>query len=764
MYKYGIETIDVLAAPCWLLANAILAFFAWLLSRVAFPRDGNPQTALSATLIYIAMIVGASAILGSCGLLKSWLLLTAVSSVSLVGVVFVRRPSACDQKFDLGTVGARSTPGRKEVRKLHDRWWWIGWLVLLACLAGHVIVNGLWAFPTEFDGLAYHIPLIDHWLQAESLYAPDAPMWWTSANAEVVGLWMVAPFSGDFFIGLGNVPFIILWVLAAIDTGRLVGLSVAWKHIAALAMLAIHTTFHEAEKAMNDLAVAACFFTAVAYGLRYLRTKQPASLVWSGTAIGLLGGTKYFALGYSLLVFCVLSGASLVASSWRHGVRAAVIMALTASPFVGYWHIRNLWLTGTPVYPSGSVGVGYPDMWQTTFVGNGRPELFELAADALWTMAGPCHIAAVAVAPLTLICLAWCGTAQYSRGKRQAASVLLAIAALLLGTAVVFAFTPFAVEDQPGSLNHLRWGYTPARYGLCFLSMAVLTLAWLLQNCVSAVARLWRARTSSGWLPRVASASVPALAAIAVAFQWLGRIVYLEHHREQLSTQDLISAGLLGAHIAAATWLGFELYPWAVRRRRVAVTLLTAGSVAVTSLGTVLVSKHWHGGFAHHYDLLRGSNIFSYMVKQPRPLNIAVLDHRPYAFFGSARQHRVCAPHLLTTYEELIHFLSSRELDLVVSPRRNTGNVFERYKEGPEWLTKNKDRFRILPFRGGCFALFSFVPTSTVSPNVTGSDGVSPGRGEHSRWFRAEDGPTSGIHGPAVNRGSAPPLIFQTER
>src|SRR6185437_6359096 len=122
------------------------------------------------------------------------------------------------------------------------------------------------------------------------------------------------------------------------------------------------------------------------------------------------------------------------------------------------WHVRNLWLTGTPVYPAGSVGVGYPDMWQTTFLGNSRPELYALSAEALWKMAGPCHVVAVAAAPLTLICLAWSGAAQYRRGKRRACAVLLAIAALLLGTAAVFIITPFAVEDQPGSLNHLRWG------------------------------------------------------------------------------------------------------------------------------------------------------------------------------------------------------------------------------------------------------------------------------------------------------------------
>lgn len=765
MQTNGVENLDAIAAPCWLLANATLAIWCWWLSRFVYPRNHPAEIALSEVLVYISTVVGAVTLLGSLSLLKPSLALCLVVAGSVTGLAVVGWALRSGAGSHLLFAGVHLR--RRNACRSPEGWWWTGWLLLLACLAGHVVINGLLAFPTEHDGLAYHIPLIDHWLQAGSLYAPDAPMWWTSANAEIVGLWMVAPFSGDYFIGLGNVPFIIMWVLAAIETGRVVGLAVVWRHIAALAMLAIHTTFHEAEKAMNDIAVAACFFAAIAYGVRYLRTKQPASLVWSGAALGLLGGTKYFALGYAVLVFCVLSGASIVASSWRHAVRASLILGLAASPFVGYWHLRNLWLTGTPVYPSGSVGVGYPDMWHTTFVGNGRPELVGLAIDAIWTMAGPCHIAAVAVAPITLFCLLWSGVAEYSRGKRKAASVLLAIAALLLGTAAVFAFTPFAVEDQPGSLNHLRWGYTPARYGLCFLSMAVLAFVWLLQNCVAIAARLWRTSTSSGLVLWIVSGSVPVLAAFAVVFQWLGRIVYLEQHREQLSTQDLLSAGLLGANIAAAIWLGFEMYPWAVRHKRVALTLFTAAIVVSSTIGTVLVSKHWHDGYGRHYDLLRGSNIFSYMAKQPKALRIAVLDHRPYPFFGSARQHQVCAPHLLTTYEDLIRYLAVRNLDLVISPYRNTGNVFERYKEGPEWLTNKKERFRPLPFNGGNFTLFSFVQPSKDSLSVTVSDRGSPGRANTERTHSADsagagEGPIGGIQSPADNRGSAPAPNSQT--
>lgn len=725
----GAETIDAFVAPSWLFAIAVLILFAWRVSRIASPRDRPPQVALSATLVTIATIVGATTILGACGVLKPWLLLTSVSTVSLVGLALIGSLSGRGD----AEPGLASAAGRDELKqprpdKLVDRWWWIGWLLLFACLAGHVVVNGLGAFPTEFDGLAYHIPLIDHWLQSQSLYTQDAPLWWMPANAEVVGLWMVAPFSGDFLISLNNLPFIVLWSLATVEVGRLAGLSVGWRHLAALGVLAVHTTFHEAEKAMNDVAVAACFFAALAYGFRYLRSARRADLCWAGMALGLLAGVKYFALGYATLAFAVTVAAASLRMPWKDVAAAAAIVAATAVPFGSYWYLRNLWLTGAPLFPLGDVGPAYPNLWQTTFAGNRQAELVELTVRAFWKMTGPCHAAAACAAPVALVCLAWTGIAQLRRGKPQHGSVTLAMAALLAGTAAIVICTPFAVEDQPGTLNHLRWAYTPARYSLCFLGILVLAFVWLLERGVKqATNGFYRWSVAPARSLRWASNGAQLLFGGVLAFQWHQRLAYLDGHADPWGDPDLVSAALIGANVAACIWLAVEVYPWTLRHKAIAFTVAIVGAGAGVSLGAASLAKHWHEGFASHFDRLRGSRVFSHLTKATGPLRIAVLDPRPYPFFGSARQHRVFGPHRLTTYDELIRYLLARRPDVVASPRRNSGSEFDRFKEGPDWIAADEAHFRPLSPKGGNLLLFSFSAPSEHSSLPGGAASAPPG-------------------------------------
>ena len=47
------------------------------------------------------------------------------------------------------------------------------------------IERGVLRFPTDWDSLMYHIPLIDHWLQDGSLYAPGCAVWYFPGNTKV---------------------------------------------------------------------------------------------------------------------------------------------------------------------------------------------------------------------------------------------------------------------------------------------------------------------------------------------------------------------------------------------------------------------------------------------------------------------------------------------------------------------------------------------------------------------------------------------------
>lgn len=702
-----LPTADVLAAPLVVISNALVALFAWTLRAQAPSAGALTQRLLHTVLVWLATIVLIATALGWCGVLLGWLLPAAASSCSLTGIWLNRRRRApCNAV-------ARMSGGTGRV-------FWIGWLVLLACLVGQVVVNGLFALPTEFDGLAYHIPLIDHWLQARSLYAPDAARCWTSANAEIIGLWTVAPFSGDFLIALGNLPFMVLWVLAALETGRVLGLSAAWRHLAVLAVIAVHTTILEADKAMNDVPVAACFFAAMAYGFRHFKSGGSSDLVLAGVATGLLAGVKYFALGYAALVGGVVALGAAIAFGWRGALRSAVVLVPMTLLFGGYWYLRNYWITGHPLYPAGAgaPGTGYPDLWETTFVGNSNSELVPLAAKSLWKMTGPCHAAAVFTLPICAAALFGAGTTRLWRDRAADGTVLLALFALLAGSAVVFICTPFAVEDQPGTLNHLRWGYTPARYGLCFLSVCVFSFVWFLQTSAralgSAGARCFRSAAPWGrWL----GVSLQAAFGAALVWQVVERVAHVYRHPSFEEAPDLLGAAIAGLNIMAVAWLIYEIYRAFPRHRRAVVVVAGSGLMLGSSIGVATLSMRWHNGFAAHYDAMFGTKVFTRLASEPQPLKIAAILHRPYPFFGSARQHRVCTPHRLTTYDDFLAYMERRKPDIIASLQRVDRYSYSRIKYGPEWLRAHETRFKPL-MASGRIALYGFETGKTAAPVV----------------------------------------------
>ena len=70
---------------------------------------------------------------------------------------------------------------------------------------------------------------------------------------------------------------------------------------------------------------------------------------------------------------------------------------------------------------------------------------------------------------------------------------------LLLASGAVWLVTPFSVEDEPGTLNQLRDGYCPVRYGLCFLSLAVIAFTLVAQDGAGKLGRFFMTRSPGKW-------------------------------------------------------------------------------------------------------------------------------------------------------------------------------------------------------------------------------------------------------------------------
>ena len=525
------------------------------------------------------------------------------------------------------------------------------WFVVLSGLASFVVVNGLLEFPTNWDSLMYHLPLVDHWLQAKSLYAPAGLRWSDPGNNHIVTYWVVGPFSGDFFYCLTNVPGLILFVSAAYEIARTLGLSSFWRHLTTLAVLSNTIVLMQIGDMENDVSVAALCLTCLSYGFRNAKTGRDIDLALGAISLGLLAGIKYYALGYAAVAMVACACAVSRSRGIRAVIRATLIGFAGFMAFGGYWYLRNWYYAGSPLYPLASPVAGdglsdrYPGVWRTTFIGNGDPEVFDLTLTAIGQMSGPCLLIAFVVLPLTTMWLAVSSVFDRRSLRREDRAVPVALALATTGAGLVWLVTPFAVEDLPGTLNQLRWGYCPVRYGLTVLSLAIvqfMAFGSMSQQRLKMLAVGCTQKLSHSSVQCVIFAALtimqycmPAFAAVIVAVQ----IVRVTAARAGVSNDWLIIA--LNCWLTAAVvMLVWQTSMDQRRRGLICIVGLTVVAVAGGAL-----SHRWHLRYDEFYDRDVSDGMLAYLRQSiPPGEGVCVLDLRAYPLFGSARQYRVCQP------------------------------------------------------------------------------------------------------------------------
>ncbi len=616
---------DTLMTCVWCGVNIELGVEAWRVARRFFPRDSAPQLLVHTIVISMSLIVALGTMLGALGLLFP------IAYLGLVGLAaaILGRVSLFHRE-DHAEVTKRPGPG----------WGWsMAWGVWGVFTVGLVFTSGL-DFPTDWDALMYHLPLVNHWLQARSLYAPECYYWFYPANAELFSLWIVGPFSGDFLIGLTDLPALILFAVAAVELGMILGLRRSLAHVIGLIVVTHPVSAIQLLGIGNDVPAAAFFLAGLWYGFRLVDEPDRPTLWLLAASLGLLAGVKYYALGYAGFggfVICVLV---LV----RRGVRPTLGVAFTlAAGFLllaGYWYLRNFFVAGSPLYPKGLteetdvILKKYPDLAHSSLWGNQDPRVLGLVSAAVYRMIGPTAWIAFVATPISLVWLFVTGL----RGSSRERGTRLALGVLLAGSAVLIASTPYAAEDDPGTLNALMWGYHPSRYGLCYLSLAVIALAMVIQDLCEGIGR-----AVTGPHPKVDVSWL--VHAPLIVFGILG-ILQLRHVvGGVVELTDVLS--LEWIVVAASAMLAmFLVSKLNLRARRYALALALPLVIVAAGWSVGVLSDHWHGGYVRHYGTMFGTETFSVLEQaDPASIRLCVHDYRGYPFFGSRRQIRVCQPY-----------------------------------------------------------------------------------------------------------------------
>jgi hypothetical protein len=156
----------------------------------------------------------------------------------------------------------------------------------------------------------------------------------------------MTPFGSDVLARFVEVPALIFVGVGIFQLGRQLGSDDATAALIAAAAVIARPFINQAIMGKDDLFVVAFFISAL-IAITPKRAAEKFGPLRLGIALGLLLATKYTAIFSAALLLLAVDGPR--KGGWRRDkwLAAAAIVGLIAGP----WYLRNLWLTGNPIFP-----------------------------------------------------------------------------------------------------------------------------------------------------------------------------------------------------------------------------------------------------------------------------------------------------------------------------------------------------------------------------------------------------------------------------
>ena len=211
---------------------------------------------------------------------------------------------------------------------------------------------------TAADTVSFHLPGVARWIETGTIWQIDQFLPELSPgnypnNGDVMLLAGVLPWENDFLAHRAMYPFYGLTLLAVYGIARELAASRAAAAAFAAVLGAIPVVLVPAlVSALVDSVMLATFGAGVLFLLRHSRTGATSDLVLAGLGLGIAFGTKWYGVTAAAVVLVTWSVASLLArrsarTVLRQGAGLAGLIVLTG----GIWLLRNLILSGNPVFP-----------------------------------------------------------------------------------------------------------------------------------------------------------------------------------------------------------------------------------------------------------------------------------------------------------------------------------------------------------------------------------------------------------------------------
>jgi hypothetical protein len=225
----------------------------------------------------------------------------------------------------------------------------------IALAAGAIVVGwGVGVLPSTafaWDDFSYHAANPGAWLAQMSLELPSLTYQsYFALNAELVAFSFMLPIQGDAHANLSVVLWALVLGLAFRSAAKRLNHDPWITGVTLFTLFGTRMVFRNTETFCgHDLAAAAFPLAAIAF---YRPGRGLGFAVLSGVSMGFAVGVRS-PLGAIALALAIAWG-------WKDGRRAAGLFVAAAAAVGGFWLMRNLLITGNPMYPAEFLGLDGP--------------------------------------------------------------------------------------------------------------------------------------------------------------------------------------------------------------------------------------------------------------------------------------------------------------------------------------------------------------------------------------------------------------------
>jgi hypothetical protein len=311
----------------WLLCGFVVAT-SLRLARRAFGATGAADTSIRTAILAFALIVMAGFTLGSLGLVGR--------------IPYLLFFAGCFAASRLLKGDAREPTVALKVPIVLAA-------VVVPALAFVIAVGAMESPLTLYDSLSYHLSFPARWLQEHRLSIiatpfSDEAQAYAPANGELVFLWLMLPFHGDFLARVGQLPFYLLGGVTLYALARRMGAMPEHAAYAPVFYWLSRPIVEQSVGADVDLICWGMFLTSLYIGIVAVDSNARRDWALWGISLGLYWGSKYVSLVYSPVLLLLPL------------IRGPRLRALWAVPgilvFAAPWYLRNWAIAGSPIYPS----------------------------------------------------------------------------------------------------------------------------------------------------------------------------------------------------------------------------------------------------------------------------------------------------------------------------------------------------------------------------------------------------------------------------